>query len=79
MKHVFLITINKVVFNCCREKFYASIYYNPLVNAVAKQCPEIAKNQRTPYEKRLTGDEIINVLCNKNCERLVVETDHGMY
>ena len=79
MKHVFLITINKVFFICRREKFYASIYYNPLVNAVAKQCPEIAKNQRTPYEKRLTGDEIINVLCNKNCERLVVETDHGMY
>ena len=46
---------------------------------MAKQCPEIGKGQKTPYEKRLSGDEILNILCENNCERLTLETDHGRY
>ena len=44
---------------------------------MAKQCPEIGKGQKTPYEKRLSGDEILNILCEQNCERLKLETDQG--
>ena len=44
---------------------------------MAKQCPDIGKGQKTPYEKRLSGDEIMNILCENNCERLKFETDHG--
>ena len=46
---------------------------------MAKQCPEIGKGQKTPYEKRLSGDEILNILCENDCERLTLDTNLGWY
>ena len=46
---------------------------------MAKKCPEIGKGQKTPYEKRLSGDEILNILCENNCERLTMEANLGRY
>ena len=49
---------------------YSLSYDNPLVNAIARQCPKIAEEQKNPTAKRLSGDEILNILCEENCERL---------
>jgi hypothetical protein len=53
-----------------REKYYATSYRNPIADAVAKQCPKIAEEQTSPYAKRLSGDELLNVLCEDSCEKL---------
>ena len=48
-----------------REKFHAEGYENPIRDAVVRRCfSEIL------YGSRVTGDEILNILCNKNCTRL---------
>ncbi len=52
-------------------------YYNPIVNAVAKQCPKIAQGRNNHYSKELSGDELLNILCEGKCERLEKENDHG--
>ena len=53
-------------------------YENPIVEAVGKQCPDIADEQRNPYAKRLTGDEILNIICEKNCTRIQDVKHPGM-
>ena len=45
-------------------------YENPIVDEVSKQCPEIADERRNPYAKRLTGKELLNIICEANCTRL---------
>lgn len=52
-----------------KEKLYAETYDNPIRDAVHKQCPEIAYELSNPYASKLTGDEILNVLCEENCTR----------
>ena len=48
-----------------REKFHAKAYENPIRDAVVRRCfSEIL------YGSRVNGDEILNILCNKNCTRL---------
>ena len=48
-------------------------YENPIVDEVSKQCSEIADERRNPYAKRLTGEEILNIICEANCTRLKEE------
>ena len=62
---------------CVREKYYATNYYNPILNAVEKTCPEIAQERNNPNSKRLRGDELLHILCEGKCERLYKEKDHG--
>ena len=52
-------------------------YNNPIVNAVARICPEIALEHENPYSKQLGGDELLNILCEEKCERQHTEFHHG--
>ena len=52
-------------------------YNNPIVKAVTKICPEIAQEGENPYSKRLSGDELLNILCEEKCERQHTEFHHG--
>ena len=76
-------TINVLYIQCfSREKFYAPTYDNPLVDAVEKQCPEIKSEKKSKYDpptirKRLSGEDILNILCNGACEILKEETSNG--
>lgn len=53
------------------KKYYATTGYdkNPIADAVAKQCPKIAEEQKSGYAKRLSGDEILNIICEETCEK----------
>lgn len=52
-----------------KEKFHAEGYENPIRDAVFEECPEIVYQLNNPYGSKLTGDEILNILCNDNCTR----------
>jgi hypothetical protein len=54
-------------------------YENPIVDEVSKQCPEIADERSNPYAKRLTGEEILNIICEANCTRLQEMKDHDKH
>ena len=65
-----------------REKFYTPTYENPLVDAMEKQCPDLKKNKKSKFDpptitKRLSGEEILNILCNGACEILKEEESSG--
>ena len=58
-----------------REKFYADTFENPIQNAVFKQCPDLYNELNDPYAIQLSGVEILNMLCEKNCTRFpTIET-----
>ena len=59
-----------------REKFYANSYENPIVEKVTEQCPYLVKSLHEPYAKPLTGDEILNILCEEDCTRSAEEKHH---
>ena len=52
------------------EKFYATNIYdeNPILDAVVKQCPTLKEEIHSPYGKRLSGNEILNIICDGQCE-----------
>lgn len=52
-----------------KEKVYSHACENPLVEAIAKQCPELAYELANPNAKPLTGSEILNILCEGDCTR----------
>merc|ERR1711981_255128 len=45
------------------------------VEAVTAECPELAHEQTSGYAKRLSGDDLLNILCDQKCER-VEEVNH---
>ena len=69
-----IVTVSYISFDS-REKFYAPTYDNPLVDAVEKQCPEIKSNKKYKFDpptirKRLSGEDILNILCDGACDIL---------
>ena len=54
------------------EKLYATSFgdENPIADAVIKQCPHLSEEitKTEGYEKRLSGNEILNILCEGQCE-----------
>ena len=57
-----------------REKLYATQgrtdVENPIVDAVIKQCPNLAERISDPTAARLSGDDIIRILCEEQCEEM---------
>ena len=45
-------------------------FKNTVVDAVLEQCPELRTELRNPRAKELSGEEILNILCEQNCTRL---------
>ena len=52
-----------------REKFQAHSYDNPIKDAVLKECPEVSHELNDHYGSKLSGDKILNILCNDRCAR----------
>ena len=54
------------------EKLYATSFgdENPIADAVIKQCPHLSEeiSNTEGVEKRLSGNEILNILCEGQCE-----------
>ena len=54
------------------EKLYATSFgdENPIADAVIQQCPHLSEEISKPdgYGKRLSGNEILNILCEGQCE-----------
>ena len=54
------------------EKLYATNFgdENPIADAVIKQCPHLSQEISKPdgYGNRLSGNEILNILCEGQCE-----------
>ena len=54
------------------EKLYATSFgdENPIADAVIKQCPHLSEeiSKTEGVEKRLSGNEILNILCEGQCE-----------
>ena len=54
------------------EKLYATSFgdENPIADAVIKQCPHLSEeiSKTEGVEKRLSGNEIFNILCEGQCE-----------
>ena len=52
------------------EKLYATNIYdeNPILDAVVKQCPALKEEIHSPYENRLSGNEILDIICDGQCE-----------
>ena len=52
------------------EKLYATNIYdeNPILDAVIKQCPTLKEEIHNPYGKLLSGNEILDIICDGRCE-----------
>ena len=52
------------------EKLYATNIYdeNPILDAVIKQCPALKEEIHSPFGKRLSGNEILDIICDGQCE-----------
>ena len=52
------------------DKLYATNIYdeNPILDAVIQQCPTLKEEIHSPYAKRLSGNEILNIICDGQCE-----------
>ena len=57
-----------------RDKLYATQgrtdVENPIVDAVIKQCPNLVDRISDPTAARLSGDDIIRILCEEQCEEM---------
>ena len=52
------------------EKLYATNIYdeNPILDTVVKQCPTLKEEIHSPYGKLLSGNEILDIICDGQCE-----------
>ena len=53
-----------------REKLYEISFKNPIKDGILRKCPQMADELEDPYAKRLSGGEILNILCEEKCDRL---------
>ena len=56
---------------CFREKLYATklkTEYNPIADAVINQCPNLSDQIYDPLASRLSGSDILRILCDEQCE-----------
>ena len=56
---------------CFREKLYATklkTEYNPIADAVINQCPNLSDQIYDPSASRLSGTDILRILCDEQCE-----------
>ena len=56
---------------CFREKLYATklkTEYNPIADAVINQCPNLSDQIYDPLARRLSGSDILRILCDEQCE-----------
>ena len=56
---------------CFREKLYATKLktdYNPIADAVINQCPNLSDQIYDPFSSRLSGTDILRILCDEQCE-----------
>ena len=53
-----------------REKLYEISFKNPIKDGILRKCPQMADELEDPYAKRLSGSEILNILCEEKCDRL---------
>ena len=57
---------------CFREKLYATKLktdYNPISDAVINQCPNLSDQIYDPFASRLSGSDILRILCDEQCEK----------
>ena len=66
------IFVCKGIMTIFSEKLYATNFgdENPIADAVIKQCPHLSEEISKPdgSGKRLSGNEILNILCEGQCE-----------
>ena len=49
------------------------------MDAVAKQCPELVDDLNSLYGIELSGEDILNILCEQNCTRATGKENKGMF
>ena len=52
-----------------REKLYEISFKNPIKDGILRKCPQMADELEDPYSKRLSGSEILSILCEEKCDR----------
>ena len=70
--HKIRIFVCKGIMTIFSEKLYATSFgdENPIADAVIQQCPHLSEEISKPdgYGNRLSGNEILNILCEGQCE-----------
>ena len=67
-----------VFYTYFREKYHAYSYENPIRDAAVNQCSDKLSHLTEPYVKSLTGKELLNILCEKNCSFTEPKPSYGM-